>query len=73
MLRGWEIPDAMWNALISLCLQLESRKKVKIVVSINLSVSQADLGITDNVGSPASKHADQQVKGADRRGIWLFV
>ncbi len=39
MLRGWEIPDAMWNALISLCLLLESMKKVKIAVSIHLSVS----------------------------------
>lgn len=39
MLRGWGIPDAMWNALISLCLLLESMKKVKIAVSIHLSVS----------------------------------
>ncbi len=43
MLRGWEIPDAMWNALISLCLLLESMKKVKIVVSIHLSVSLIDI------------------------------
>lgn len=39
MLRGWGIPDAMWNALIVLCLLLESMKKVKIAVSIHLSVS----------------------------------
>lgn len=39
MPRGWEIPDAMWNALIVLCLLLESMKKVKIAVSIHLSVS----------------------------------
>lgn len=38
MLRGWEVPDAMRNALIALFRLLESMKKVKNAVSIHLSV-----------------------------------